>query len=104
MPTDYGGSIGTANNESVHKWRQEPNRLPDDALNMFIVMLDDTGFSQAEEFGGEITTPKLSRRAQKGIVYTAFHATVMGATDTRLRVDRQDPLLSGRGSDREIRR
>jgi hypothetical protein len=55
--------------ESVHKWRKTPNRLPKDAPNILIVMLDDCGFGHPSTFGGEIETPTLSRLAKQGISY-----------------------------------
>ena len=63
--------------ESVHKWREAPSHLPEDAPNILIVMLDDVGFGQASTFGGEINTPTLSRLAEEGISYNRFHTTAM---------------------------
>ena len=63
--------------ESVHKWRQRASHLPKDAPNIVIVMLDDAGFGQPATFGGEIATPTLSRLADSGISYNAFHTTAM---------------------------
>jgi len=72
-----GGSVAPTMQESVHKWREMPSYLPDDAPNILIVMLDDAGFGQASTFGGEIATPTLSRLAQEGIAYNRFHTTAM---------------------------
>jgi arylsulfatase len=63
--------------ESVHQWRKAPRRLPEDAPNILIVMLDDAGFGQPDTFGGEIHTPTLSRLASEGIAYNRFHTTAM---------------------------
>ena len=63
--------------ESAHKWRQAPRRLPDDTPNILIVMLDDAGFGQPDTFGGEIHTPTLTRLAEEGISYNRFHTTAM---------------------------
>jgi hypothetical protein len=41
-----GGKVGPTMQESVHKWRETPRRLPEDAPNILIVMLDDAGFGQ----------------------------------------------------------
>ena len=70
-----GGSVAPTMQESVHKWRETPNHLPEDAPNILIVMLDDAGFGQASTFGGEIETPTLSRLANEGIAYNRFHTT-----------------------------
>jgi hypothetical protein len=66
-----GGKVGPTMQESVHKWREEPRRLPEDAPNILIVMFDDAGFGQPSTFGGEIETPTLSRLATEGISYNA---------------------------------
>ena len=57
------------------EWRKEPQRLPKDAPNILIVLLDDVGFGIAETFGGEVRTPTLSKLADQGIRYTSFHTT-----------------------------
>jgi len=72
-----GGKVGPTMQESVHKWREAPSHLPEDAPNILIVMLDDAGFGQASTFGGEIETPTLSRLANEGISYNRFHTTAM---------------------------
>jgi len=72
-----GGSVAPTMQESVHKWRETPSYLPDDAPNILIVMLDDGGFGQPSAFGGEINTPTLARLAEEGITYNRFHTTAM---------------------------
>jgi len=72
-----GGKVGPTMQESVHKWRETPSHLPEDAPNILIVMLDDAGFGQPSTFGGEINTPTLSRLAEEGIAYNRFHTTAM---------------------------
>ncbi len=57
------------------KWPVEPQRLPTDAPNILIILIDDVGFGIADTFGGEVHTPTLSRLAQEGIRYNAFHTT-----------------------------
>jgi arylsulfatase A-like enzyme len=63
--------------ESDHKWREEPNRLPEDAPNIVIIMTDDTGFGNASTFGGPVNTPTLTKLAEEGIKYNEFHTTAM---------------------------
>ena len=72
-----GGKVGPTLQESVHKWREAPSHLPADAPNILIVMLDDAGFGHPSSFGGGINTPTLSRLAEEGISYNAFHTTAM---------------------------
>jgi len=88
-----GGTVGPTMQQSVHEWRQEPRRIPDDAPNIVIVMLDDAGFGQPSTFGGDIATPTLSRLAEEGIAYNAFHTTAM-CSPTRA------ALLTGRNHHR----
>jgi arylsulfatase len=88
-----GGKVGPTMQESVHKWRKAPKRLPKDAPNILIVMFDDAGFGQADTFGGEIHTPTLTRLAEEGISYNRFHTTAM-SSPTRA------ALLTGRNHHR----
>jgi len=92
-PPPMGGSIGLTMQQSVHKWREQPSHLPADAPNIVIVMLDDAGFGQPATFGGDIATPTLSRLADEGIAYNAFHTTAM-CSPTRA------ALLTGRNHHR----
>lgn len=50
--------------------------------NILIVVADDLGFSDIEPFGGEITTPTLSRLASDGLRLTNFHTHAL-CTPTR---------------------
>ena len=61
--------------DSTMKWPEEPQRLPKDAPNVLIVLLDDIGFGVADTYGGEVHTPTLSRLAEEGIRYNRFHTT-----------------------------
>ncbi len=88
-----GGKVGPTMQESVHKWREAPSHLPEDAPNILIVMLDDAGFGQASTFGGEIETPTLDRLAKEGIAYNRFH-TVAQCSPTRA------ALMTGRNHNR----
>ncbi|TWT73722.1 Arylsulfatase [Posidoniimonas polymericola] len=61
--------------DSTMKWPAEPQRLPADAPNILIVLIDDVGFGVADTFGGEVHTPTLSRLADEGLRYNCFHTT-----------------------------
>ncbi|HEY6511770.1 MAG TPA: arylsulfatase [Burkholderiaceae bacterium] len=61
--------------DSTMKWPQPVLRLPKDAPNILIVLLDDVGFGVADTFGGQVRTPTLSKLAQQGVRYNAFHTT-----------------------------
>jgi len=76
-PAPMGGVAGPTLQQSEHKWREQIGHLPEDAPNILIVMLDDAGFGHPATFGGDIATPTLSRLADEGISYNAFHTTAM---------------------------
>jgi len=63
--------------ESRHQRRPQASPLPADAPNILIVMLDDAGYAQADTVGGPIHTPALTRIADTGIRYNAFHTTAI---------------------------
>ncbi len=74
-PTPMAGAAKPRLQDSTMKWPAATRRLPNDAPNILIVLLDDVGFGVAETFGGEVRTPTLSRLAKEGIRYNAFHTT-----------------------------
>jgi arylsulfatase len=57
------------------KWPEEVKRLPADAPNILIVLLDDVGFGISETFGGEIETSALQKLLDEGIRFNTFHKT-----------------------------
>ncbi|WP_169336268.1 arylsulfatase [Echinicola pacifica] len=61
--------------DSKMQWPEEPKRLPEDAPNVLIVLLDDVGFGISETFGGEVHTPTFTKIVNEGIVYNTFHTT-----------------------------
>ncbi len=75
------------------KWPEQPRRLPLDAPNILIVLIDDVGFGVAETFGGEVRTPALGKLANEGLRYNAFHTTAI-CSPTRA------ALLTGRNHTR----
>jgi arylsulfatase A-like enzyme len=79
--------------ESVHKRRVEPDRLPKGAPNVLIVLIDDAGFGVPDTFGGFAHTPTLSKLAKEGISYNRFHTTSI-CSPTRA------ALLTGRNHQR----
>ena len=73
--------------------RKVPDHLPKDAPNILIILLDDVGFGLPETYGGPIHTPTLTRIADGGISYNAFHTTAI-CSPTRA------ALLTGRNHQR----
>lgn len=61
--------------DSEMKWPAQPQRLPKDAPNVLIILVDDVGFGVSETFGGEVHTPTLNKLAKEGLKYNAFHTT-----------------------------
>jgi len=61
--------------DSIQRRRSIPDRLPEDAPNILIVMVDDCGFGTPDTFGGFARTPTLSKVAEEGIRYNRFHTT-----------------------------
>jgi arylsulfatase len=76
-PTPSPSIAGRTMQDSVYKQRTLPRRLPKDAPNILIVLIDDVGPAQASTFGGLINTPTLDRIAKGGITYNRFHTTAM---------------------------
>src|SRR5581483_5303588 len=68
-PTPSPSIAGRTMQDSVYKQRTLPRRLPADAPNILIVLIDDVGPAQASTFGGEINTPTMDRIAKGGITY-----------------------------------
>jgi hypothetical protein len=62
---------------SKHQRREEANHLPAGAPNVLIILLDDVGFGLPSTYGGDIRTPTLSRIAESGVSYNAFHTTAI---------------------------
>ncbi len=61
--------------DSKMKWPAQPARLPADAPNILVILIDDVGFGISDTFGGEIHTPNLSKLAKEGLRYNTFHTT-----------------------------
>jgi arylsulfatase A-like enzyme len=91
--TPSSSTAGRSMQESVHHWRQTPNRLPKDAPNIIIFLVDDAGYGNYDTFGGPIHTPTLSRIYDSGIAYNRFHTCAM-CSPTRA------SLLTGRNHHR----
>jgi arylsulfatase len=93
-PTPLSESVAKPRlQDSTMKWPAEPQRLPADAPNILVILIDDVGFGVAETFGGEVHTPTLTKLANDGIRYNAFHTTAI-CSPTRA------ALLTGRNHTR----
>jgi arylsulfatase len=92
-PTPSASSAGVTIESSAYQKRAEPRRLPADAPNILIVLIDDVGPGLPSTYGGEVRTPTLDRVAGAGISYNRFHTTAM-CSPTRA------ALLTGRNHTR----
>jgi len=92
-PTPSASVAGRTMQDSVYQRRVEPRRLPEDAPNILVVLVDDAGPGLPSTFGGEVRTDTLSRIRQEGIGYNRFHTTAM-CSPTRA------SLLTGRNHHR----
>ena len=64
---------------------------PEDAPNVLLVLIDDSGFGNPGTFGGPVATPNMTRVGQQGLTYDRFHVTPL-CSPTRA------ALLTGRNS------
>jgi arylsulfatase A-like enzyme len=92
-PIPSASTAGRTVQESSYTPRVEPSRLPADAPNILIVLIDDAGPGLPTTFGGEVRTDTLTRIHNKGIGYNRFHTTAM-CSPTRA------SLLTGRNHHR----
>ena len=76
-PKKSGSTAGPSIQASVYKPLPATPRLPKDAPNVLVIMLDDVGPALPETYGGDIHTPTLTRVAKSGISYNRFHNAAM---------------------------
>ncbi|MGA1018829.1 MAG: sulfatase-like hydrolase/transferase, partial [Phycisphaerales bacterium] len=76
-PTPSASKPGLTIQGSTHQKRVTPRRIPEDAPNILVILIDDVGPATASTYGGEINTPTLDRVADMGISYNRFHSTAM---------------------------
>jgi arylsulfatase A-like enzyme len=71
---DFDGVIGRTVAESTPSWPTRPHP-PQDAPNVVLILLDDTGFAQLGCYGSTMHTPNIDALAAGGLRYTNFHVT-----------------------------
>jgi arylsulfatase len=86
----FEGHIGRTIADS-EPWFDEPPHPGDDAPNVVVVLLDDTGFAQFGCYGSDIDTPNIDSLAADGLQFTNFHVTPL-CSPTRA------ALLTGRSN------
>ena len=70
----FEGTIGRTLAESEPHFA-EPPHPGEDAPNVVVVLLDDTGFAQFGCYGSDIDTPNVDALAAGGLQFTNFHVT-----------------------------
>jgi len=76
MTSSNRPTTGLTAAESVPRW-DPPRRPPEDAPNVIMIVLDDTGFAHLGCYGSDIETPNIDRLAAGGLRYTNFHTTAL---------------------------
>jgi len=92
-PTPSASIAGRTMQESTYERRVEPTRLPEDAPNIVVILIDDAGPGLPTTFGGEVRTDTLTKVLGEGIGFNRFHTTAM-CSPTRA------SLLTGRNHHR----
>jgi arylsulfatase A-like enzyme len=70
----FDGVIGRTQAEST-PWWATPQHPGENAPNVVLILLDDTGFAHLSCFGSDLATPNIDRLAAGGLRYTNFHVT-----------------------------
>ena len=90
MSRPFQGVINIDIRDSVPDWAPYLQPMaPEGAPNVVYIVVDDTGFSAMEPWGGLIETPNINKLAQNGLTYTNWHTTAL-CSPTR------SSLLTGR--------
>ena len=71
---EFQGEIGTTHLDST-PWFPDRAHPGDEAPNVVVILLDDTGFAHFGCYGSSIDTTNIDRLAANGLQYTNFHVT-----------------------------
>ncbi|HEY1689011.1 MAG TPA: arylsulfatase [Solirubrobacteraceae bacterium] len=78
MPKPFKGTINLDIRDSKPDWDAFlPDRAPEGAPNVLVVLYDDTGLAAWSPFGGRIEMPTLQRLADDGLTYSQWHTTAL---------------------------
>jgi Sulfatase len=78
MPKPFKGKITLDIRDSVADWDAFlPDKAPEDAPNVLVVLYDDTGCAAWSPYGGRIQMPTLQRLADNGLTYSQWHTTAL---------------------------
>lgn len=73
----FKGRVGRTFLDSDKPQFPQPTKAPQDAPNVVLILLDDTGFGQYSTFGGGIPSPTIDKLANEGLRYNRFHTTAL---------------------------
>ena len=78
MPKDLKGKIELDIRYSVSDWDAFlPDKAPEGAPNVLVVLYDDTGCAAWSPYGGRINMPTMDRLAANGLTYSQWHTTAL---------------------------
>jgi arylsulfatase A-like enzyme len=78
MPRPFKGTIDLDIRDSTPDWDAFlPDKAPQGAPNVLVVLYDDTGLAAWSPYGGRIEMPTLQRLADNGLTYSQWHTTAL---------------------------
>jgi arylsulfatase A-like enzyme len=78
MAREFKGTISLDIRDSTADWPAFlPDRAPDGAPNVLVVLYDDTGCAAWSPYGGRIEMPTMQRLADNGLPYAQWHTTAL---------------------------
>ena len=78
MPREFKGDIKLDVRDSKADWDAFlPDKPPQGAPNVLVVLYDDTGQAAWSTYGGRINMPTMERLAAGGLTYTQWHTTAL---------------------------
>ncbi|MEV6969111.1 arylsulfatase [Hamadaea sp. NPDC051192] len=78
MTREFNGRIALDIRDSVPDWAAFlPDKAPQGAPNVLVVLYDDTGCAAWSPYGGRIQMPTMQRLADNGLTYSQWHTTAL---------------------------
>ena len=74
-PLNFQGKIAKSYEDSEEWWPPTYTPAPDNAPNVVLILLDDTGFAQFGSFGGLTETPNIVIFKSPGVISASFLAS-----------------------------
>ena len=90
----FQGTIGRTLADST-PWFAEAPHPGEEAPNIVVVLLDDSGFAQFGCYGSEIDTPNIDRIAREGAVFTDYYGQQSCTAGRAAFITGQSPIRTG---------